>query len=293
MSSKRQKKLPAIQFYPGDWKKDPGIQALDFFHKGVWFEMILMMHESEERGVLMLNGKPYPNEALARALGLDNQILTTTLTTLTTYGVAKVRKEDGAIYSRKMVRDEEIRQIRIKAGSKGGNPNLLNQKATTTVNQKTTTRVNQKSTPSSSSSSSISLNINKKKNPPTPKGEPLNFPPKLDNEACKTAWRDWLEHKKALGKGYKSIKSQEILLRQWADRPTEFIKSIIHSIGQNYQGIFPPPNSNQIKAPYQPPPTRVQPNEWKEPPLEKEASYEAKRAFKEQVAALVASKKMI
>ena len=27
-------KLPAIQFYPGDWHKDQGVQALDLLQRG-------------------------------------------------------------------------------------------------------------------------------------------------------------------------------------------------------------------------------------------------------------------
>jgi hypothetical protein len=139
-------KLPAFQFYPGDWRKDPGVQALDFHDRGVWLEIICLMHESEERGKLMLNGAPMPEEALARLLGLDKQNLTNVLTTLLTYGVASRCEKSGALMCRRMVRDENIRKIRTEAGKKGGNPAL--------VNQKPTTEVKQKSTPSSSSSSS-------------------------------------------------------------------------------------------------------------------------------------------
>lgn len=153
-------KLPSFQFYPGDWRKDSGVQSLSFHDRGVWFEIILFMHESEERGVLLLNGKPMPEEALARLLGLDKQNLTTTLTTLTTYGVAKVRQSDGAIYCERMVREEHIRKVRAESGKKGGNPALLNQKAnqnpTTQVKQNATTGLKQIPTPSSSSSSSSS-----------------------------------------------------------------------------------------------------------------------------------------
>lgn len=147
---KKSDKLPALQFYPGDWRKDPGIQALDYFDRGIWHELLLIMHESEERGVLLLAGKPMPEDAIARLLGLDKQILTKALTTLLAYGVASIR-EDGAIFNRRMVRDEEIRQKRIKSGLMGGNPNLLNQKSTT--------QVNQIPTPSTSSSTSSSNNI--------------------------------------------------------------------------------------------------------------------------------------
>lgn len=131
-------KLPAIQFYPGDWRKDPGVQALSFHDRGVWFEIILLMHESDERGKLLLNGKPMPESALARLLGLDNQNLTTTLTTLLEFGVASRCEETGAIVCRRMLRDENLRNIRKEAGKKGGNPVLVKQKATTVVKQKRT-----------------------------------------------------------------------------------------------------------------------------------------------------------
>jgi hypothetical protein len=149
-------KLPAIQFYPADWRKDPGVQSLDYFDRGVWFEILCLMHESTERGKLMLNGAAMPDEALARVLGLDNQILTKTLTTLLEYGVASRDQETGALICRRMVKDEKLRQVRTEAGKKGGNPALVNQNPTTQVKQIPTTGVNQISTPSSSSSSSSS-----------------------------------------------------------------------------------------------------------------------------------------
>src|SRR5580698_9241899 len=105
-------KLPAIQFYPGDWKKDLGIQALSYHDRGVWFEMLMLMHESERRGVLLLNGQAMTDDMLARVLGLDKQILTTTLTTLLTYGVTSREPETGAFCSRRMMRDEKLRQTR-------------------------------------------------------------------------------------------------------------------------------------------------------------------------------------
>jgi len=181
-------KLPAFQFYPADWRKDSGVQALNRHDRSVWFDMLCIMHESEERGVLMLAGRPMPEEALASILNLDKQILTTTLTTLLTYGVARRREEDGAIFSKRMVEDEKLIQTRRNAGKQGGNPLLLNQNA----KQKPTTPVKQKPTPSSSSSSSSSSSDNKDSvsadaPPPAlesekPKGSSQQPPKKADDE---------------------------------------------------------------------------------------------------------------
>ena len=146
-------KLPAIQFYPGDWHKDQGVQALDLAQRGAWFELLLMMHDSDERGVLLVNGQPMPDAVIARRLGLDNQTANQILTTLLTYGVASRRTSDGALFCRRMVKDENLRRVRTEAGKKGGNPHLLNQKP----KQKATTRVKQIPTPSFSSSITTSV----------------------------------------------------------------------------------------------------------------------------------------
>jgi len=144
----KDKKLPALQFYPGDWRKSVDVQSLNFHDRGVWFEMLMLMHESERRGVLVLNGHPMNDEMIARVLGLDKQTFNQTLTTLLTIGVASREEVTGAIMCRRMVRDENLRKVRSEAGSKGGNPVL--------VKQNKTIRDKQKSTPSSSSSSSPS-----------------------------------------------------------------------------------------------------------------------------------------
>lgn len=159
-------KLPAIQFYPADWRKDPGVQSLDYFDRGVWFEILCLMHESPERGKLVLNGEAMPDEALARILGLDNQTLTKTLTTLLKYGVASRDQENGALINRRMVKDEALRQIRTESGKKGGNPALLNQRATK-ARAARQPNANQppKQKPTPSSSSSVSTSSSDKKEP--------------------------------------------------------------------------------------------------------------------------------
>lgn len=158
-------KLPAIQFYPGDWHKDQGVQALDLEQRGAWFEMLLMMHDSDERGVLLVNGVPMPEAVLARRLGLDNQKLNQILTTLLTFGVTSRRESDGAYFCRRMVKDEHIRKVRAAAGKKGGNPDLLKQ------NPKQTTK--QIPTPSITSSTTLPSNEGKDGEPAAEPAPPL------------------------------------------------------------------------------------------------------------------------
>lgn len=123
----KSKKLPYMAFYPGDWKKDLGVQTLSFHDRAVWFEMLMLMHESEQRGLLILNGKPMSHETIAKLIGLDKQIFLECLNRIIENGVCSVR-EDGAIFNRKMVKSEDISLKRSICGSMGGNPNLLKQK---------------------------------------------------------------------------------------------------------------------------------------------------------------------
>jgi len=147
-------KLPAFQFYPGDWLKDPGVQALDYESRGVWFELLLLMFESEKRGYLMLNGKGMTDEIVKKLLGIHGNKWKKIKRKLIDTGVATVEKNTGIMYNRRMVKDEEIRRKRIdggylgaKYGALGGRP----AKPLTPPLQKPL-----KNPPSSSSSSSSS-----------------------------------------------------------------------------------------------------------------------------------------
>lgn len=128
-------KLPHLQFYVGDWRKAIDVQSHSYHDRGVWFELLCFMHESEQRGKLITNGKAIPDEAICRMLGLDKQVGLKTIQALLDSGVADRDPETGALMSRRMVRDEQLRKIRAEAGKKGGNPLLLKQNPTTPVNQ--------------------------------------------------------------------------------------------------------------------------------------------------------------
>lgn len=120
-------------------------------------EMLMIMHESPERGRLVLSGAKMDNKTIARLIGCEIRVFERTLKTLLEKQVAYV-DEQGVIYNNRMVRDEALRLVRKEAGHLGGNPIL--------VKQKQTTYLNQKSTPSSSFSSSTSYKekIYKKEN---------------------------------------------------------------------------------------------------------------------------------
>ena len=122
--TEKKKDLPAMPFYVGDWMKCPEVRALPPDLRGLWFDLICYMWESPERGVMVnSNGTPYTEEEIIRMVGLDCKNSSTWLQTLIRNGVCRQR-EDGAIYSRFMLRQEEKRRIHEESGKKGGNPAL-------------------------------------------------------------------------------------------------------------------------------------------------------------------------
>ena len=110
------------------------------------------MHESEDRGRLLLNGKPMSDEALARLLGLDKQVLLKTLAALLDFGVA-TREPDGTLINRRMVKDEAERKANAERQRKFYGKNKPNAEPNGQPNANLTAIQQKSNTPSSSSSS--------------------------------------------------------------------------------------------------------------------------------------------
>lgn len=120
-------KLPWFPFYIGDWTKDPNLRRATRSEKGLLMDLLCLMFESGERGVLASSGVPWNDDEIINAAGGDAIGTAHELAELVRKGVLS-RRTDGALFSRRLVREETIRQIRSAAGKKGGNPVLLKQK---------------------------------------------------------------------------------------------------------------------------------------------------------------------
>jgi len=121
--------LPAMPMYWGDWFKATDLQALDRNTRCTWFEMLGRMWENNERGFLSLAGKPMSDNQLANLLGYGTDIpaVQQVVNLLLTTGICS-RRNDGVLYCRRMVREEEIRSRNATNGAKGGNPALISGK---------------------------------------------------------------------------------------------------------------------------------------------------------------------
>lgn len=154
-------KLPSFQFYPGDWMKDPNLRRCTRAARGMWMDMLCLMFECEDRGVLSTDKTAWSDEEIASATSGDVKEGISCISELLRKGVAH-RNEYGAIYSTRMVKDEKVRAERAEAGSKGGI------KAQTNVKQTESKQVskivaNGKQNEEQNSSPSSSTSIEKEK----------------------------------------------------------------------------------------------------------------------------------
>lgn len=101
-------KLPAFQFYPGDWLRD-SVAGCSLAAQGLWLRVMFLAHDSERYGYLSINGVAMPRDFIARKVGCSLDEFDTLLIELDRAGVPG-RTPEGIIFSRRMVRDAKERQ---------------------------------------------------------------------------------------------------------------------------------------------------------------------------------------
>jgi hypothetical protein len=91
--------------------------------RGLWMEMLSLMHEADPRGSLLINGKNVSPKQLAGLCGATARETISLLSELEAAGVFS-RTDDGSIFSRRMKRDDEKAERDKANGKTGGNPRL-------------------------------------------------------------------------------------------------------------------------------------------------------------------------
>lgn len=108
-----------MQFYPKDWLADPALRACSIAARGAWIDMLCVMWTSPKRGELrMPNGCPMDARAMQRLCSADAQEMQIVIEELEGAGVFS-RCSDGAIYCRRMHRDEAERIAKSDHGKRG------------------------------------------------------------------------------------------------------------------------------------------------------------------------------
>jgi len=151
--------------------------------------MICIAHECEPYGHLMVNGRPMTDAQIGRLVGVSEKEAKKLVVELLDAGVC-ARDEQGAIFSRRMVRDEDLRERRAsggKAGSdhgskgashgaKGGRPKKEKTPQETPLYDDTRGVINPPKKPPPSSSSSVnplsSSSLRSEEEPPPGSAKP-------------------------------------------------------------------------------------------------------------------------
>lgn len=123
-------KRPSFQFYPGDWQANSNLKRCTHAEKGVWLDVLCLMHDQPEYGVLR-----WPLKEIAQAVSCsvatlkslhaksilkgEDQYLAEPFIYIPRSGrkdgepVTLISTQEGPIwYSSRMVKDEYIRTIR-------------------------------------------------------------------------------------------------------------------------------------------------------------------------------------
>jgi hypothetical protein len=122
-------KRPSFQFYPDDWLADESLMSCSLAAQGLWAQFMARMHRGHPYGYLTnARRKGFLKNPLARLVGVSVSELEGLMAELEEAGVPGIT-EEGTWFSRRMVRDEEVRQARAeggklgaKHGKKGGRP---------------------------------------------------------------------------------------------------------------------------------------------------------------------------
>lgn len=114
---------PWMKFYPADWRADPKLRMCSIAARGLWMEMVCLMHEAEPYGYLISNGKPVTSRQLASLAGISTGECMKYMLELVSAGVYSI-DDEKRIFSRRMVRDKAKADRDRENGKGGGNPKL-------------------------------------------------------------------------------------------------------------------------------------------------------------------------
>lgn len=116
---------PWMKFYPQDWQGDEGVQMSSLAARGLWMEMLCIMHKNG--GYLSIGNQPVTNTLLAIKVGVSVEQVSELISELENLRVFSRTRAD-VIYSRRMLADLKKSQIAKKNGKIGGNPSLGNKR---------------------------------------------------------------------------------------------------------------------------------------------------------------------
>jgi hypothetical protein len=118
---------PWIKFYPRDWRGDQALRVVSLPARGLWIEMLCIMHEANPYGHLLVGGEPVSGAVLARLVGSTVEEVQALLVELRAAGVFR-QTRGGVIYSKRLTDDHKKHlagkvakeEALVKSGKKPG-----------------------------------------------------------------------------------------------------------------------------------------------------------------------------
>lgn len=208
---------PYLPLYVQDFLTDERLIECSAQATGVYIRIMCVMHKSEEYGVILLKqkdkqtSKQIENFALklAKYLPYDFEIILESISELVHEGVITI--EEDKMIQKRMVKDNHISIERAKSGSKGGKKTQF-AKAKNEANGKAKNKAN------------------------------TEYEIEYENEFVFAVFKEWLDYKKEIKKGYKTQKSAQIaynyLVELSGNDPAKAKKIVQQSIAQTWTGLF-------------------------------------------------------
>lgn len=123
-------KRPSFQFYPRDWMDDKPLRRCSPAARALWVDMMCLAHQGEPYGHLRDTVSQFEPKFIAQETHMPLVQVKKLIAELEEKAVFS-RTPDGTIYSRRMVRDEELRIKRAGGGADSlNNPNVPRPKDT-------------------------------------------------------------------------------------------------------------------------------------------------------------------
>lgn len=188
-------KRPAFQFYPDKWQSDKALRTCSIGARGLWMEICCVMHTCAPYGHLTdAKGRATADKDAAQLCGVGLAAYRKLFAELDDKGVPS-RTPAGIIFSRRMVRDERLREVRAEGGilgaehgSKGGRPKTPKGSSKGLANNPLP---NPLDTPPVFVSASVSVSQTGKAKPTRARASPVALPDWMPPEA----WQQWAKHR--------------------------------------------------------------------------------------------------
>lgn len=135
--SKLKSKDSSFQFFASDWLSDPSLRMCAPETRGLWIDILCLMHQSPERGFLMIKNEILCDEHVRKALNFEKKKFEFCMSELKRFDIIK-KDEKERYYCKRMVEAQSLSEKRKASGKLGGNPKLkilVNQMVKQVVNQ--------------------------------------------------------------------------------------------------------------------------------------------------------------